>query len=52
MAKPFKYNGMKPAEQLRLFAGRFDWLDVGALDGYADEVGMQMNPNESGGTHP
>lgn len=27
MAKPFKMNGMKPVDQLRLFDGYFDWFD-------------------------
>ena len=48
IAKPFKYNGMKPKEQLKLFAGHMkSWFDVKALDGYADEVAeiLSRNPN-------
>ena len=47
MAKPFKYNGMRPADQLRLFAGHFGWLDPSVLDGYPQRVGeiLSRNPN-------
>lgn len=47
MAKPFKMNGMRPADQLRLFDGYFDWLDPAMLDGYPEEVGaiLSRNPN-------
>ena len=47
MAKPFKMNGMKPADQLRLFDGYFDWFDPTMLDGYPEEVGaiLSRNPN-------
>lgn len=47
MAKPFKMNGMKPADQLRLFDGYFDWFDPTMLDGYPEEVGaiLSQNPN-------
>lgn len=46
-AKPFKANGMKPADQLRLFDGYFDWYDRAALDGYPEAVGeiLSKNPN-------
>lgn len=47
IAKPFKRNGMKPSEQLRLFSGYFDWLDIDALAGFADVVRdtLLLNPN-------
>lgn len=47
MAMPFKMNGMKPADQLRLFDGYFDWFDPAMLDGYPEEVGaiLSRNPN-------
>lgn len=47
MAKPFKYNGMKPADQVRLFDGCFGWLDDAALEGYAQAVRdiLAANPN-------
>lgn len=47
MAKPFKMNGMKPVDQLRLFDGYFDWFDPVMLDGYPEEVGaiLSQNPN-------
>lgn len=47
LAKPFKYNGMRPADQVKLFAGHFDWLDADALSGYPERVGeiLSANPN-------
>ena len=47
MAKPFKYNGMRPAAQVRLFDGHFGWFDADALDGFAEQVGeiLGANPN-------
>ena len=47
MAKPFKMNGMKPADQVRLFEGHFDWFDPAMLDGYPEEVEaiLSQNPN-------
>ena len=46
-AKPFKYNGMKPADQVRLFEGCFGWFDGAALDGFAESVAelLGRNPN-------
>ena len=46
-AKPFKLNGMKPADQVRLFEGYFDWFDPAMLDGCAEEVEavLAQNPN-------
>lgn len=46
-AKPFKYNGMEPAAQVRLFAGHFDWFDAGMLEGYPEAVRdiLAKNPN-------
>ena len=47
MAKPFKYNGMRPADQVRLFEGHFSWFDPSALDGYPDQLAdiLAKNPN-------
>lgn len=46
-AKPFKREGMRPYEQLKLFAAHLDWLDPAALDGFDDEVAAVLgsNPN-------
>lgn len=47
MAKPFKYGGMKPFDQLRLFEGYYGWLNSAMLEGYADQVReiLLKNPN-------
>lgn len=47
MAKPFKPNGMRPEDQVRLFEGHFDWLEIGALADYPEEVReiLSRNPN-------
>ena len=47
MAKPFKLNGMRPADQVKLFAGHFDWFDAAVFDGFAERVGeiLGANPN-------
>lgn len=47
MAKPFKAAGMRPEDQLRLFEGHFDWLDVAKLADFPDEVRaiLSRNPN-------
>lgn len=46
-AKPFKYNGMRPYEQLRLFVGHLEWVDPNALADFPDYVGdtLSTNPN-------
>lgn len=46
-AKPFKYNGMRPYEQLRLFVGHLEWVDPQALADFPDYVGdvLATNPN-------
>ena len=46
-AKPFKRDGMKPAEQVALFDGYFGWLDAAALDGFPEAVAaiLGKNPN-------
>ncbi len=46
-AKPFKYNGMEPAAQVRLFEGRFGWFDGDSLEGYPEAVRdiLAKNPN-------
>ncbi len=46
-AKPFKYGGMKPIDQVRLFDGYFDWFTSDALDGYTDSLHeiLSKNPN-------
>ena len=38
MVKPFKRNGMPPADQVRLFEGHFGWLDGAALEGYPERM--------------
>lgn len=47
MAKPFKYNGMKPADQVKLFKGHFGWFDASALEGYPERLAeiLLKNPN-------
>ena len=47
MAKPFKLRGMRPADQVELFCGWFDWLDASALAGYPERVAeiLGANPN-------
>ena len=47
MAKPFKPRGMRPADQVKLFAGHFGWFDAQALDGFSEQVGeiLSRNPN-------
>ena len=47
VAKPFKYNGMRPYNQLRLFAGHLNWVKANALADFPDFVGdtLATNPN-------
>lgn len=47
MAKPFKCNGMKPADQVKLFKGHFDWFDASVLEGYSERMEeiLLKNPN-------
>ena len=47
LAKPFKYKGMRPADQVSLFKGHFDWFDGAALEGYPEAVRdiLSKNPN-------
>lgn len=46
-AKPFKLNGMRPQDQVRLFKGCFDWFDPSCLDGFPERVAeiLGRNPN-------
>lgn len=46
-AKPFKPNGMRPEDQVRLFEGYFGWFDASALADYPDTVRALLgrNPN-------
>ena len=46
-AKPFKLDGMRPQDQVRLFEGCFDWFDPACLEGYAPRVAeiLGRNPN-------
>ena len=46
-AKPFKVNGMRPYDQLRLFSGHLGWLEPSALDGFDEAVFdiLSQNPN-------
>lgn len=46
-AKPFKYNGMRPFDQLCLFEGYLDWVSEQALRDFCDCVGdiLGANPN-------
>lgn len=48
-AKPFKYDGMRPFDQLRLFTGHLAWVRAEALDDFGDFVGDMLgtNPNIS-----
>jgi hypothetical protein len=46
-AKPFKYNGMRPADQVKLFAGHFEWFDAGMLDGFADAAAEILSRNQN-----
>ena len=47
MAKPFKYNGMRPLAQLNLFKGHLSWVREEALLDFPDYVGdmLATNPN-------
>lgn len=47
LAKPFKYQGMKPADQVKLFKGHFEWLNLSALESFPDTVAeiLSKNPN-------
>ncbi|MBR5821213.1 MAG: hypothetical protein IKY68_08180, partial [Alistipes sp.] len=46
-AKPFKYNGMRPYDQLHLFEGHLGWVSEDALADFCDCVGdvLGQNPN-------
>ncbi|MEE0026223.1 MAG: hypothetical protein U0J70_01430, partial [Atopobiaceae bacterium] len=46
-AKPFKYNGMRPYDQLQLFVGHLSWVNEKALIDFCDCVGdvLGANPN-------
>ena len=46
-AKPFKNDGMRPADQVALFDGYFGWFDAAALDGFPEAVAdiLGKNPN-------
>jgi len=46
-AKPFKIDGMRPYDQLRLFSGHLGWLDPAALDGFDEAAAaiLRQNPN-------
>ncbi len=47
LAKPFKLNGMRPVDQVKLFEGCFDWFDPSSLEGYPERVAeiLAVNPN-------
>ena len=49
-AKPFKAAGMRPEEQVALFAGHFRWFDAGMLEGFAGQIRdvLGANPNIPG----
>lgn len=46
-AKPFKTDGMRPYDQLRLFSGHPGWLNPTALDGFVEAARsiLAKNPN-------
>lgn len=46
-AKPFKYNGMRPYDQLQLFVGHLSWVNEKVLADFCDCVGdvLGTNPN-------
>ena len=46
-AKPFKYNGMRPYDQLRLFEGHLGWVSEKALADFCNCLGdvLGANPN-------
>lgn len=48
-AKPFKLQGMRPQDQVRLFEGYFEWFDPACLDGYPERIAeiLGRNPNIS-----
>ena len=47
VAKPFKYKGMRPFDQLRLFAGHLAWVRSEPLADFAEYVGELLftDPN-------
>lgn len=47
VAKPFKYNGMRPYQQLKLFVGHLNWVSEAALVDFSTFVGETLltNPN-------
>jgi hypothetical protein len=47
MAKPFKYNGMRPADQVKLFAGYYDWFAPSMLEGFADAAAEILSRNQN-----
>ena len=51
VAKPFKYDGMRPYDQLRLFIGHLGWVDPAPLADFPDFVGdtLATNPNVGAG---
>lgn len=51
VAKPFKYDGMRPYDQLRLFIGHLGWVDPAPLADFPDFVGdtLATNPNIGAG---
>ena len=46
-AKPFKYDGMRPYQQLRLFEGHLGWVSERVLADFCDCMGdvLSKNPN-------
>lgn len=46
-AKPFKYDGMRPYDQLMLFVGHLEWVRPEPLTDFGDFVGdtLRTNPN-------
>ena len=50
VAKPFKYDGMRPYDQLKLFVGHLGWVNEAALADFPDFVGdtLRTNPNIGG----
>lgn len=47
MAKPFKYDGMRPLAQLKLFEGHLRWVREDVLNDFPEFVGDMLGTNQN-----